>query len=98
MKDIVIEFEQSELDSFNTIIDPEVSEKLMYTSKKLNGDEILLQSILTLSGAIIPFIIQFFINQKKKGKKIKIIRKGVEMIFDNEKEFKKFLNDYLEND
>lgn len=91
---IVIEFEQTELNSFNECFE-NTNNKDIVTTKKLNGDEILFQSILTISGAVIPFIIQFFLNQRKKNKKIKIIKKGIEFTFDSEKDLKKFLKDYL---
>lgn len=91
---VVIEFEQNELSSFKECFE-NTNDKDIVTTKKLNGDEILFQSILVISGAIIPFIIQFFINQKKKNKKIKIIKKGIEFTFDSEKDLKKFLKNYL---
>ncbi len=88
---IILQFEKGEKKDFEKIFNGNVENLAFLETKKLAGDEIFLQSILTAVSVASPFIIQFFLDQKKKNKEIKIIRKGVEMTFKSETDLKKYL-------
>jgi hypothetical protein len=88
---LILQFEQSETAAFETFFDKSTYDPNYVASKKLDGGEVLLQVILTAVSVASPFIIQFFIDQKKKNKKIKIIKKGVEITFESEEDLKDYL-------
>lgn len=89
---ITLQFDQSELEAFQSIFESNSYDSNYIASKKMDGGEVFLQIALTATSIASPFIIQFFIDQKEKGKKIKLIKKGVEMAFDSEKDLKKYLD------
>lgn len=89
---LTLQFDQSELGNFQSLFDSDTYDPNYIASKKMDGGEVFLQIALTAVSIASPFIIQFFIDQKKKEKKIKLIKKGVEMTFDTEKDLKKYLD------
>jgi hypothetical protein len=95
---IILQFERGEKESFEKFFKGNVDDINFLETKKLGGDEILLQSILTVVSVASPFIIQFFLDQHKKNKEIKIIRKGVEMTFKSESDLKKYLKKFSAED
>lgn len=94
---ILIQFEKEEQSCFESTFHDEVYEKDFIKSKKLGGEEILFQAIITVVSIASPYIIDFFRKQHKKDKSIVIIKKGVKLVFDNEDELKKYL-DKLSNE
>lgn len=60
-------------------------------SKKLGGDEIVFQIIITAVSIASPYIIDYFKNSKKKNDYITLIQNGVKIMFKEEKELIKFL-------
>lgn len=60
-------------------------------SKKLGGDEIIFQLIITAIGIATPYIIDFFKSPKKDKGYITLIKDGIRIKFENEDELKKFL-------
>ena len=94
---IFIQFEKEEQSCFENTFHDEVYEKEFIESKKLGGEDILLQAIITVVSIASPYIIEFFRKQQKKNKSIVIIKKGVKLVFDNEGELKKYL-DNLSNE
>lgn len=91
---IIIQFEKREKESFLESFKETSDSHDFIESKKLAGDEVILQVAITAVSISAPFIIQFFINQRKKNKKITIIKKGVQLTFDTDDDLKKYLKEY----
>ncbi|KRT14721.1 hypothetical protein ASU31_17610 [Pedobacter ginsenosidimutans] len=89
---LTLQFDQSELATFQSLFESDTYDPNYIASKKMDGGEVFLQIALTAVSIASPFIIQFFLDQKKKEKKIKLIKKGVEMTFETEQDLKKYLN------
>lgn len=87
---IILELNEDELNLFK---EQTINSKLNFEviqSKKLGGDEIIFQLILTTISVASPYIIDFFKSQKKESK-IVLIKDGVKYIFEKEDDLKKFL-------
>lgn len=89
---IILQFEKNERQAFESIFATGSYDSNYISSKKIAGDEVVLQVVLTTVSIVSPFVIQFFINQRKKGKSIKLIKQGIEMTFESEEDLQKYLD------
>jgi hypothetical protein len=60
-------------------------------SRKLGGDEIVFQIIITAVSIASPYIVDYFKDSNKKNDYITLIKDGVKIMFEDEKELRKFL-------
>ncbi|MCI1267238.1 MAG: hypothetical protein LKG19_11750 [Saprospiraceae bacterium] len=95
---IIIQFDQTEIKAFESIFDKDSYDPNYVTSKQLGGAEIFLQVILTVTSVVSPYIIEFFKDQKKKKKQIKVIKEGVELTFESEDALQKYLDSIKSKD
>ncbi len=89
---ILIKFDKNEKIDFERIVDRAILEEGYIESKKLDGNEVFLQVAITTVSIAVPYIVEFFRSMKKKEKEIKIISKGVQMVFETEDDLKEFLS------
>ncbi len=94
---IILELNQNQKKQLEDILQNNSLEYQVFESKKLGGDEIIFQVIITTISIAAPYVIDFYKKSDQTNGHITFIKNGVKYIFESENDLKIFLDKQADN-